>query len=141
MSDVRLYVHAVWAVKNRAPLLNLEKHERLFHHIQAYTVVKHIELLALNGHVDHLHALIRLQATQSIGQVMRLIKGQSAWWANKERIFERDLNWAVGYYARSVEPKRLKVVKNYISNQDKHHTSVEVMKYLGQIEKPENEMI
>lgn len=120
MSDVRLYVHVVWSVKNRYPLLEMPGQEILFSHIQENAIQKNIILLAINGHTDHVHCLIRLKAVQSVAEVVQLIKGESSHWANQQSLFEKTLTWSRSYYARSVDEKNLYIVKRYINNQHKH---------------------
>lgn len=120
MAVVRLYVHAVWGVKNRYPMLEMPGREKLFNHIRENAIQKNILLLAINGHTDHVHCLIRLKAVQSVAEVVQLIKGESSRWANQQLLFEKNLTWARSYYARSVDEKNLWQVQHYIANQQKH---------------------
>lgn len=110
MSDVRLYVHTVWGVKNRNSTLVETKREELFSHIRDNVKEINIEILTINGHTDHVHCLIRLKARQSIADTMQLIKGEAAWWANKVQLFEERLIWARSYYARSVDENNIHIV-------------------------------
>ena len=120
MAVVRLYVHAVWGVKNRYPLLDMPGREKLFTHIRENAIQKNIILLAINGHTDHVHCLFRLKAVQSVAEVVQLIKGESSHWANHQSLFEKNLTWARSYYARSVDEQNLWLVQRYIANQEKH---------------------
>ena len=42
-------------------------------------------LLIVYGHTEHLHCLIGLNADMSIAKAMQLIKGESAFWINKNK--------------------------------------------------------
>jgi REP element-mobilizing transposase RayT len=73
----------------------------------------------INGEADHLHALFQMGVNQSVAEVMKSIKGEAAWWANENKLFESQLAWSRGYYARSVDEGNLQVVRDYILHQDK----------------------
>ncbi len=120
MSDVRMYVHAVWAVKKRYPLLEESKRTELFVHILETAKEKNIQIKAINGHDDHVHCLIKLGSVQSISEVTQHLKGESSCWANEKNLFEKRLTWAKGYYARSVDEHNIYIVKKYIAGQHKH---------------------
>ncbi len=121
MSYVNIMVHAVWRTHNHEPVLVLEKREHLFQHILTNAKSKGIYIDILNGHVDHVHCLISLGADQSIGEVMKLIKGEAAHWANKEKMFNPRFAWAEDYYAVSLSKTAIGTVRNYIRNQEEHH--------------------
>ena len=129
MSDVRLYIHTVWAVKKRYPLLEEPEREKLFKHIMENAQQKEIHIEAIDGHDDHVHCLIKLHSTQSVSQVIRHLKGESSWWANKNTLFEKRLKWARAYYARSVDEHNLYIVNKYIANQQKHKNPFGQVKY------------
>ena len=80
-------------------------------------------MLQVNGYVDHVHCLIALGKEQSISKVVKLVKGESSRWINKNNICENPFNWQDDYYAVSVGAEQLDSVVNYIKNQEKHHSS------------------
>jgi putative transposase len=57
----------------------------------------------------------------SIAQAMLLMKGESAFWINKNKLFDAKFEWGVGYYAASVCDSSLKNVRRYIDRQEEHH--------------------
>lgn len=57
----------------------------------------------------------------SISKAMQLIKGESAFWINKNKITDLKFEWADEYYAASVSESMLYKVRNYIKNQELHH--------------------
>jgi len=75
----------------------------------------------INGVEEHVHCLLTLKADMSIAQTMQLIKGEAAYWANKEHLFAKKLYWADEYFAASVSESQLEKVRNYIKNQEQHH--------------------
>lgn len=121
MSYINIWIHSVWATKNRTPLLTKNIRYPLFMHIKSNAHLKGIHLDHLNGHVDHVHCLISLDADQCISNVMNLIKGESSFWLNKEHLVSGKFGWQDEYYAVSVSPSDVGEVRAYIRNQEDHH--------------------
>jgi REP element-mobilizing transposase RayT len=67
--------------------------------------------------------LVSLGAEQTRSKVMQLIKGESAFWFNKENINSEKFQWQEEYFAVSVSLSQLNRVRNYIKNQEEHHKS------------------
>lgn len=122
MSYVKIWVHLVFSTKNRHPYLIKNVRYKLQKHIIENCKEKSIYLQAINGHVDHLHCLISLGKEQSIAKVAQLIKGESAFWFNKNFISEEKFMWQDDYFAVSVSESGVKAVTNYIKNQEIHHS-------------------
>ena len=55
---------------------------------------------------------------------MHLIKGESAFWINKQKIIRGKFEWADEYFAVSVSESVLDKVRTYINTQDEHHQKV-----------------
>lgn len=103
-------------------MANRNQRIALFKHIKQYAKTKNIYLDFINGHSDHVHALISLSCDQNIAQIAKLLKGESSNWANKNNIFGTDdFEWADSYYAVSVSCSQVEAVRNYIKNQETHH--------------------
>jgi putative transposase len=47
---------------------------------------------------------------------MQLIKGESAFWINKQKIIEHHFEWQDEYFAIGVSESKIDVVRNYIKN-------------------------
>ncbi len=62
-----------------------------------------------------------LNADMSIAKVMQLIKGESAFWINKQPLTKRKFEWADEYFAVSVSESMLDKVRLYIDTQEEHH--------------------
>jgi REP element-mobilizing transposase RayT len=122
MSFTKILIHAVWATKDRKPLMSLGNKLALCKHIREYTPTKSIHLINVNGWHEHLHTLISLSADQNMATVMNLIKGESSFWANKNLKWEKKFGWQDEYFAVSVSQSHFDVVNNYISGQENHHS-------------------
>jgi putative transposase len=121
MSFVQIFVHAVWSTKHRQPMLIRENREILFNHIHQNARKKDINIDTIGGYIDHIHCLVSLGKEQSISKVIQLIKGESAYWANKHGLITPRLQWQEEYYAASIDYKSIQAIRNYILNQEEHH--------------------
>ena len=121
MPFTKILIHAVWGTKNREYFLTPEKLVVIVNHIKENAILKGLHITDINGHVNHLHCIISLNRDLSIAKTMQLIKGESSYWANKEKVFKSKFEWADEYYAVSVSESQLQKVKDYIANQQEHH--------------------
>lgn len=122
MSFVKIWVHLVFATKNREPLLKKEFRYDLFKHIIENCKEKDIFLQAINGYTEHIHCLISLGKDQSISKISQLIKGESSFWINKNSLMAEKFSWQDDYFAVSVSESQVETVVNYIKNQETHHS-------------------
>jgi len=117
----KIFIHIVWTTKKRKAYLTSEIHQNIIQHILENATRKGIYINAINGHLDHMHCLISLGNDQKLSDVVRLIKGESSFWLNKQKFIQEKFAWQEEFYAMSVsESNRLKVIR-YIKNQHKHH--------------------
>ena len=123
MSFVNVMIHAVWGTKHRKPLLQKEVRKSICAHIKENARDKGIFIDRINGHTDHLHCLFGLNADLSLSKHLQLIKGESAYWMNKNRLLPVQFEWCHEYYAASVSPQTLDIVRAYIDNQEVHHST------------------
>lgn len=121
MSYVKIWIHAVWTVKNRQALLAENTRKTLFDHIHKNALEKEILMEIVNGHNNHVHCLFRLKNNQSVDWVMQMIKGESSFWFNKSGLSKLKLSWQKEYFAVSISESQVKKVVEYISRQEEHH--------------------
>jgi putative transposase len=140
MSSLHIYLHIVFGVKSRSPILESGKRVLLFNHIVSNAKANNIQIQEINGHDDHVHVLIKLTGTQSVSKIMNCIKGESSWWANQVKLFDGQLVWAKGYYARSIDPDNLSTIAKYIGSQAYKHSlkSAWLHQYLQIVSKENN---
>lgn len=120
MSYLSLAIHCVWSTKNRFPFLeNKYCRYELYSHIRSYSISKGILVDHIGGFTDHVHFLFFLKSGQTIDEVMRLVKGESSHWYSLMKYGQ--LKWQDDYFAVSVSPDRLTVVRQYIRRQEEHH--------------------
>jgi REP element-mobilizing transposase RayT len=114
----------------------------LFGHRKEYTSKNNVLLDIINGVEDHVHCLIRLKTTQSVADVIRMIKGESSFWINKNVILDEKFEWQDGYGVISVSPKEINGIRQYIYYQEAHHKNkslkeeLKEFKFTKKINKP-----
>ena len=123
MSFLKIYIHFVWSTKNRIPYLDtLDLRLNVWKHIKENGKEKGIFIDHVNGYSDHCHCLISLRSNQTIQNIAQLIKGESSHWINENNLCPDKFQWQDEYFAVSVSESMLLRVRNYIKNQEQHHT-------------------
>jgi REP element-mobilizing transposase RayT len=117
----KVMIHFIWATKNRQPLISKELRPLLLQHIKENSLKKDIFIDSTNCVQDHIHLLISLGIEQTISKVAMLIKGESAYWVNKQKLIKEKFEWQDEYIALSVSKSAIAKVRDYISNQEEHH--------------------
>ena len=123
MPFVKVYIHFVCSTINRYPFLDSkELRLKVWNHIRENAKEKKIFIDFINGYSDHCHCLVSLSIDQTIQKVMQLIKGESSFWINKNKLTIEKFEWQDEYFAVSVSESMLDKVREYIKNQEEHHS-------------------
>jgi putative transposase len=117
----QLYIQFVFAVKFRKAMLDPKWDGRLRLYITGIIQNNGHTMIAINNMPDHIHLFIGLNPVQSISTIMRLVKGDSSEWINKEKLTNQKFHWQNGYGAFSYSRSQIDRVARYIQNQQEHH--------------------
>jgi putative transposase len=117
----QLYIHCVFAVKYRSAVIGADWEERLHKYITGIIKNNGHKLLAINSMPDHVHLFVGLIPTQSVSELMRLVKGDSSEFINKNKLTKVKFQWQEGYGAFSNGHSQIDAVVKYIANQKQHH--------------------
>jgi putative transposase len=117
----KLWIHAVWATKNRVELIDFSIEKQVYDYVRQELVDLGCPVRIINGMPDHVHALFLLNPTKSIADIIKQIKGSSSHSINGENLMIDKFAWQTGYAAFSVSESQLDAVYNYIKNQKQHH--------------------
>ena len=120
----RILIHLVWTSKKRHPFLTKQNKEIILNHIKDNAIKKKIFIELINGHSNHLHCLLSLGVDQKLSEIVKLIKGESSFWINQQKLTIRKFGWQNDFYAKSVSPRNYNQLRNYINNQEAHHRKV-----------------
>ena len=121
MPFLKIWIHAVWATKNREALLDKPIRNLVFEHIHQNALDKDIMMEVVGGYSEHVHCLFRLKNDQTISKVMQLIKGESSFWINQQKLTKTKFQWQEEYFAVSVSESQVDAVRKYIASQEEHH--------------------
>ncbi len=117
----QLYIHIVFAVKNRNALIDKTWEVKLYKYITGTVQKMGQKMLRINGMADHIHFLIGLKPDLAISDLVREIKKSSSSYIKEEKLTKFNFNWQTGFGAFSVSHSQLDKVINYIINQKVHH--------------------
>ncbi len=121
MSYINVWIHLIWSTKNREPYLTKELRSKIFSHIRENAKEKHIHIDSINGYKEHVHLLISMNQNQTIAKIVHLLKGESTYWININKLTKNRFCWQKEYGAVSVGYSALKTIREYINNQETHH--------------------
>ncbi len=117
----KIWIHAIWATKNRAPIIQKSFEVQLYHYIRRQFEEQECPLRVINGMPDHLHCLFLLNAQKAVAAVIKQVKGSSSHFVNQNNLCTERFAWQTGYAAYSVSESAVTKVKAYIKNQKAHH--------------------
>ncbi len=117
----RCWVHFTWGTLRREHVISKQAAAKLSKHLNEYAKGKGIYMKINYVNADHVHVLIDLPTKYSMEEVMKLLKGESSWWANEKELVLPKLVWGRGYGAFSVSHSHVDKVCKYIANQEEDH--------------------
>jgi len=123
----QLHIDCVFAVKFRKAILDPAWDERPRLYVTATVQNNGHKIIAINNVFDHMHFFVGLNPDQSISTMMRLAKGDSAEWINKNKLTAAKFNWQSGYGAFSHSKSQVDGDVKYILNQQEHHQKIDFL--------------
>ena len=99
-------------------------HKKICLHIVQNAIEKNFFIDTIDGHTEHLHCLMTLNADMSVSKQMQLIKGESSFWINKNKLVKCHFEWADEYFVVSVSEDEIDKVRAYIQGQKEHHKKI-----------------
>ncbi|WP_456315155.1 IS200/IS605 family transposase [Pseudomonas shirazensis] len=120
-SFTKLWIHAIWATKNRQELIDYSIDKKLYDFIHEELIHLGCPVRIINGMPDHVHVLFLQNPQKTISDIVKQIKGSSSHFINRGEFILEKFAWQTGYAAFSVSESQLDIVYYYIKNQKKHH--------------------
>lgn len=117
----QIYLHIVFAVRNRQALIAFSWEEGLYQYITGIVQNKGQKMLAINGMPDHIHILIGMKPSCCLSDLVREIKKSSNSFINERGFSKYKFEWQEGFGAFSYNHSSLDHVIGYINNQKEHH--------------------
>jgi len=128
-----MWVHLVWAVKNRQNLITERLKPVLYDKFIDIGEENGYLIREVNGVEDHIHFLIMLDPIHKISDIVKNLKGATSHWINEQTLTDTVFEWQSGYGAFTVSSFMVEKVRSYIQNQEQHHLDKDFdkeMKYL-----------
>ena len=116
-----IYIHAIWATNNRQSLLSPIVRKVLFPFLKQHGSSIGIQLIAVNGSNDHMHCIIKLTPYQTVADIIKQLKNDSADWLNNNKLLNTVFDWDENYSAYSISPSSVDKSIEYISRQEEYH--------------------
>lgn len=117
----KLYLHAIFHVKNNDCLIKPENDTELYAYIGGLLGLSKSIPIVINGIEDHIHVLCIMSKNIALSKLMEDIKGNSSRWIKTLDTHYREFSWQGGYAGYSVSESKVATVKKYIENQKEHH--------------------
>ena len=117
----QIWVHLIWATKNRHPHLTKVVRHKVFQYIYSEAEHKGFPLDTINGIDDHVHCLLSLPPKYAVSSVVKHLKGESSKWINDQELTSEYFEWQAGFSAFSVSKTTVPHVRKYIQKQEVHH--------------------
>lgn len=112
-------LHFIFSTAQRRPLIKPEFRDDLFAYLGGIVREMRGTALMINGDVDHVHMLIRVQPVHSAAAIVRVFKTNSSRWVREKH--SPKFGWQTGYGAFSVSESNVAPVTRYIAGQHEHH--------------------
>jgi putative transposase len=120
-SFVSLNCHIVFSTKNREPLIAPPVTDRLYSYIGGVFRGEGATLMAAGGMPDHVHLFVSLGKTNSVANLLRVVKTNSSKWIHETFREMGGFAWQTGYGAFAVSCSNSARIKRYIADQKEHH--------------------
>ena len=117
----QIWVHAVWATKNRRPMIHPKIERELFDFMKEELKKMGCMVSIVNGMPDHVHCLFGINPQKSITDIIKQIKGSSSYFVNKNNLIPEKFIWQRGFGVFGVSHSAVDNVYDYIRNQKQHH--------------------
>ena len=117
----QIHIQIIFAVRYRQSVIHKEWQERLYQYITGIVQNYNHKVLQIGGMPDHVHLFVGMRPTQSLSDLMRIVKGESSEWIRENRLTGTRFTWQSGYGAFSYAKSQLPNVISYIQNQEEHH--------------------
>ena len=120
-SKAEIYLHFVWATKNRQPMLTPEIERSVYRCIESEAKDLKVIVLAIGGISDHVHLLVRMPTSVCASVLMKQVKGVSTTFVRDQLQPKTPFCWQEGYGVFSVSRSHVDKVTSYVINQKTHH--------------------
>lgn len=116
----KLYVHLVFATKNRSQQIQLDWAADLHAYLGGCLKRANSTPVEIGGYKEHVHILTQIKPTHCLSNLLCDIKSASSHWVH-QHISLKAFQWQEGYGAFSCSSEGVNALRTYIQNQVSHH--------------------
>lgn len=127
-SFTHIYIHALIAVQDREPSIDKSWSDELYRYIANILINNGHKKLAINGEADHVHILFGMRPTQSLTELIQMIKENTSAWINTRKKVKKYFSWQTNFIAFSYSHSQTNNVMEYVDNLEEYHKA-QVFKY------------
>jgi REP element-mobilizing transposase RayT len=120
-SKSEIYLHFVWATKDRKPWLTPSIEREAHRCIEGEARRLKAVVLALNGMPDHVHLVAQMPTSLCAAQLAKQVKGVTSAFINDNLEIEEAFRWQEGYGVFSLSRSHLKRAIACVQRQKTHH--------------------
>lgn len=117
----KIYIHVVFAVKNRHALIQSSWEEQLYKYITGIVQNKGQKMLAINGTSNHIHFLIGMKPSCCLSDLVREIKKSTNNFIKENKYTNCHFAWQEGFGSFSYGHSQISFISEYVLNQKEHH--------------------
>lgn len=118
----QLLYHIVFSTKQRVKSLTPEFADQVYAYMSSLCQDFEGYAIIINGHLDHVHILVRIPAKVAIADFVGRVKANASKFINEKGWVVGKFHWQDGYGAFTVSVSCKDAVFNYIANQQEHHS-------------------
>jgi putative transposase len=119
MSYTQIYLHLVFATKDRVPLIAHAWEDEMYRYLSGIIGELKGQPIEINGMPEHVHVFGRFSPLLGISDLVRVLKANSSKWAR--RTHQPKFGWQRRYGAFSVSESLASTVREYVRRQKLHH--------------------
>jgi putative transposase len=120
-SYTKIYIHLVFAVKNRENVLHKGIRKRIFEYLSGILANLGHKSIIVNGVTDHVHVFYGMNPAVSVSDTVHDLKRSSSLFINNNKFCIGKFSWQEGYGGFSYNRSQINIVYSYIENQESHH--------------------
>ncbi len=117
----QIYIHIVYAVKDRARIISPAWKHRLHMYTTGIIQNQGHKLIAINTMPDHAHVFIGMRPDSALSDLVRDVKRDSTNFVNDQIRPGWKFSWQEGFGAFSYSHSQIDRVVKYILGQEAHH--------------------
>ena len=82
----KIWIHFIWETPDKEKILSKDTRKKISNFLYSYCKEKHIFMKVNYVNADHVHTLVDLPTDISVEECIKLLKGSSSFYINKNRI-------------------------------------------------------